>query len=68
MRFIGWIKGTISGLEITPKISQIRGVTLVLGHLKYGPIPIPQPDKNLLADVTVSPSPDSDPQLETNPQ
>jgi hypothetical protein len=49
----------LPGLVISPTAAQARGRSLVLSHLRYGPLPPPRPDVNLLVDV-YEPPPESD--------
>jgi hypothetical protein len=51
VRLVGWTDANFPGLTITPGASQSRTHTLVLVHLRYGPLPSPRPDTNLLVDV-----------------
>ena len=48
---MAWTDDPLPGLEITPAASQVVTRTVVLVHLRYGPLPSPQPDQNLLSDV-----------------
>ena len=50
----GWWPGPtdmLPGLTIQPSASQSRIRTVVLVHLRYGPLPPPVPDANLRVDV-----------------
>jgi hypothetical protein len=38
LRVMGWTKDQVSGLTIRPGASQSRQLTLVVGHLDYGPV------------------------------
>jgi hypothetical protein len=79
VRLVAWTDDPLPGLEIAPAASQVVTRTVVLVHLRYGPLPPPQPDHNLLSDVydaaTSGPRPNEsfevesfDPQEKTTPQ
>ena len=50
-RLIGRVDGVLPGQTITPVASQLRGATLVVAHLGYGPRPPARPDANTSQDV-----------------
>jgi hypothetical protein len=50
-RLVAWTDDPLSGLTIQPAASQSRGRTVVLVNLRYGPLPAPRPDANLMVDV-----------------
>jgi hypothetical protein len=50
-RLIAWTDDPVPGLTIAPQASQSRIRTLVLVHLRYGPLPPARPDVNLRIDV-----------------
>ncbi|QDT13492.1 hypothetical protein [Stieleria marina] len=49
-RLVARIDNTMSDLTITPAANQTAAQTIVLAHLEHAPLPIPQPDVNLLSD------------------
>ncbi len=51
VRLVARVDGVLPGETITPAASQVRGATLVVAHLQYGPRPVPQPDVNTKKDV-----------------
>ncbi len=51
VRLIARTDDLLPGLTIKPAASQVRIRTLVLVHLRYGPLPSPRPDVNLRVDV-----------------
>ena len=51
MRLVGRIDELLPGEAVTPSASQIRGATLVVAHLKYGPLPTPEKDRNTKQDI-----------------
>lgn len=51
VRLVAWTDDPLPGLEITPAASQVVARTVVLVHLRYGALPPPGPDANLLSDV-----------------
>jgi hypothetical protein len=51
MRLIGWSPQPVPGLRVRPGATQQLLNTMVLAHLRYGPIAPPSPDVNLLGDV-----------------
>tara|TARA_R110002049_G_scaffold309101_2_gene516896 strand:- start:22548 stop:24977 length:2430 start_codon:yes stop_codon:yes gene_type:complete len=50
-RLVGRIDQSLPGMTITPTSNQLSGQTLVLAHLTAAPLPVPQPDVNLVADL-----------------
>ena len=50
-RLVAWTDDPLTGLTIQPAASQSRGRTVVLVNLRYGPLPAPRPDANLMVDV-----------------
>lgn len=46
VRLAAQIDGVLPGETISPAASQVRGATLVVAHLRYGPLPAPRPDRN----------------------
>jgi len=50
-RLVGRVDEVLSGEDITPAASQIRGATLVVAHLQYAPPPPPKKDVNTKQDV-----------------
>ena len=46
MRLVGWTDEDLPGMSIQPKASQVVLRTLVVAHLKYGPLADPKPDVN----------------------
>ncbi len=59
VRLVGRLDEPLPGMSIRPAASQARGRSLVVSHLRYGPLPPPRPDVNLLVDV-YEPPPASD--------
>ncbi len=51
VRLVGWSDGVMPGLTISPSASQTKAHSVVLAHLRQGPLPPPVPDQNLSADV-----------------
>jgi hypothetical protein len=45
-RLVGRINTVLSGMNVDPVASQTRGAVLVVAHLEYPPLPVPQPDVN----------------------
>lgn len=43
---VGWTADEVAGLTIRPNSSQSRQLTLVVGHIDYGPLPWPACDDN----------------------
>jgi hypothetical protein len=58
MRLIGWVDGTFPGMKVSPGAAQHTARTMLLVHLKQGPLPAPRPDRNRQADVAAAPSKD----------
>lgn len=52
MRLIGWTDGELPGMTIQPQSSQSVVRTLVVVHLKQGPLPDPKPDRNVRPQVS----------------
>ena len=50
-RLVAWTDDVLPGLTIQPTASQSRVRTVVLVNLRYGPLPPPRPDTNLMVDV-----------------
>ena len=50
-RLVGVIDEALPGMSVTPVASQHTGATVVVSHLNYGKLPVPQPDVNSVADV-----------------
>lgn len=68
VRLVAWTDDVLPGLEIEPAASQVLTRTVVVMHLRYGALPPPRPDENMLADVydaTVGPPPTEDFSTET---
>ncbi len=57
LRFVGIIAGALPGMEVNPSASQVRGTTVVLAHLAFGPLPAPLPDVNNITDVVTKTAP-----------
>lgn len=55
VRLVAWTDDTLAGLSIVPQASQSRIRTVVLIHLRYGPLPPATPDANLRVDIQASP-------------
>ncbi len=55
VRLVAWTDDTLAGLSIVPQASQSRIRTVVLVHLRYGPLPPAAPDANLRVDIQASP-------------
>jgi hypothetical protein len=61
VRLVAWTSQSLPGLDIRPLASQESLRTLVLVHLRRQPLPPPQGDLNLKADIVdelVQPSPE----------
>lgn len=58
MRLIGWVDGAFPGMDVRPKAAQRTARTMLLVHLKQGPLPAPRPDRNRQADVVAAASKD----------
>lgn len=58
VRLVGWLDQPLPGLAVTPTASQTRGRSLLVSHLRYGSLPPPRPDANLLVDVFEPPPED----------
>ena len=67
VRLVGWTDGVVPGLTISPRASQTQARTVVLVHLRHGPLPPPTPDVNLSADVREEDGFGDDLNLEFNP-
>lgn len=50
VRLVARIDAAIPGMTVTPDASQAEAQTIVLAHLKYPPLPVPQVDVNLITD------------------
>jgi hypothetical protein len=50
-RLVAWTDDVLPGLTIQPTASQSRVRTVVLVNLRFGPLPPPRPDTNLMVDV-----------------
>lgn len=50
-RLVGRVDEILPGSAVTPTASQTQGATLVVAHLKYGPLPNPAQDDNSPLDV-----------------
>lgn len=50
-RVIALVPRLMPGVTITPEASQKKGQTLIVGHLSYGPIPVPRSDANNPFDI-----------------
>ncbi len=69
VRLIGWTDEELPGVAIWPKASQSTLRTLVLVHVRYGPMPDTLPDKNSKADVlTITPQTETDPEPNLFPE
>ncbi len=51
LRLIGTSNQRLTGLDILPGASQEEIATVVVAHLRYGRLPDPAPDVNLLSDI-----------------
>jgi len=64
VRLVAWTDEMLPGLQIEPAASQVHTRTVVLVHLRYGALPVPQRDENQLSDVydaaTAGPRPTED--------
>lgn len=56
IRLVGRVNDTIDGMTISPSANQVTAQTVVLCHLKHGPLPKASPDVNLLSDVKKIPT------------
>jgi hypothetical protein len=57
-RLIAWSESMIEGVEVTPLPDRVRGFTLVLAHLKSGPVPdISKPEYDFASNVYRKPTP-----------
>ena len=50
VRAVARIDAVMPGVSVTPRASQLRGATLLVAHLKYGPLPTPSQDENAPRD------------------
>jgi len=55
MRLIAWTSETMPGMKILPGSAQSTTYTLILVHLQAAPLPAPEPDLRLRADVWQDP-------------
>jgi hypothetical protein len=60
-RLVARVDEVLPGETVSPAASQIRGATLVVAHLEYGPLPVPRPDLNIRKDVATDKSKDDEP-------
>ncbi|MEN1678900.1 MAG: hypothetical protein AAGJ46_04865 [Planctomycetota bacterium] len=54
VRAVGRLRKVLPGVTVTPAASQLRGDTLLVAHLQYGPLPAPKRDANAPIDVMPS--------------
>jgi hypothetical protein len=54
MRLVGWTDDELPGMAVKPRANQRTLRTMVLVHLRPGPLPPPQPDRNTRFDVEAS--------------
>lgn len=54
LRAVGRLRAVLPGVAVTPSASQLRGDTLLVAHLQYGPLPAPERDANAPIDVIPS--------------
>jgi hypothetical protein len=50
-RLVAWTDAPFEGLDIRPRARQAVHRTLVIAHLRYGPLPDPRPDENTFREV-----------------
>ena len=60
-RLVARIDEVLPGETVSPAASQVRGATLVVAHLEYGPLPKPRPDVNIRQDVATDKPKDDEP-------
>ena len=53
VRLIGWNDDDLPGMTISPQASQTHVRSLIIAHLRRGPLPDPRPDANASIDVQV---------------
>ena len=51
VRLVALTYDPVPGLTVHPSASQLQVRTIVLVHLRYGPLAPPHPDTNLVVDV-----------------
>ena len=51
IRAVARIDKVLPGAQLKPKAAQVRGATLLVAHLQYGPLPAPVSDVNAPIDV-----------------
>lgn len=51
VRAVGRINSVFGGMRVAPEASQLRGATLLVAHLEYGPWGAPKRDRNAPVDV-----------------
>jgi len=53
VRLIGWTGQELPGMAVRPSASQAVYRTLIVAHLRYGPLGDPQPDENTRREINV---------------
>jgi hypothetical protein len=53
VQLVAWTDQALPGLDIRPRSRMETFRTLVLGHLKYGPLDVPEVDENSRRDIKV---------------
>lgn len=51
MRLVAMMSDRPGGMDVRPQAAQVNAATLLLVHLKQGPLPTPQSDENMKLDV-----------------
>jgi hypothetical protein len=59
-RLVARVDEVLPGETVSPAASQVRGGTLVVAHLEYGPLPKPRPDVNIRQDIAIDKSTDNE--------
>jgi hypothetical protein len=54
LRLVARVDEPLAGETVLPTASQLRSGTLLVAHLRYGPLPPPQRDRNTKQDVAVA--------------
>ncbi|MFO0913191.1 MAG: hypothetical protein U0795_09550 [Pirellulales bacterium] len=54
LTLVGWTDQSVGGLQISPAASQRLFRTMIISHLQRGTAADPEPDTNLLSDVTTA--------------
>ena len=60
VRLVAWLEEELPGVTFEPVAAQARHAALLVAHLQYGPLSLPQADKNTRADVREMPKDDDD--------